>query len=105
MLGKTLVEDIPRFKRDLNMNVSDFLVEFQLISNKVKAASIPLPAGSFSLASRFNETVSIDIKQFGPNLFVLHFIDHLSGYSSACLIQNEKKETIVNGIRKYWINI
>ena len=61
------------------------------------------PAVGFPLASSFNETVSLDLKQFDSNLYILHMIDHLSRYNSACLIRNKKKETIVQGLMKYWV--
>ena len=49
------------------------------------------PAVGFPLASQFNETVALDLKQIDPNLYILHMVDHLSRYSSACLIYDKKK--------------
>ena len=63
------------------------------------------PAVGFPLATDFNETVALDLKQFDPNLYILHMIDHLSRYSSACVIKNKRKETIVCGIMEYWVRI
>ena len=63
------------------------------------------PAVGFPLASEFNQTVALDLKQFGPNLYILHMVDHLSRYGSACVIRNKKKETIVKGILEYWVRI
>ena len=62
------------------------------------------PAVGFPLASQFNQTVALDLKQFGDK-YMLHMIDHLSRYSSACIIDNKRKETIVDGIMKYWVRI
>ena len=63
------------------------------------------PAVGFPLASQFNETVAIDLKVRGPNLYILHMIDHLTRYSSACIIHDKKKETIVKAMLNYWIRI
>lgn len=65
----------------------------------------PRPAVGFPLASQFNETVALDLKAIGPNVLVLHMVDHLTRYSSACIISNKKKETIVRALFDYWIRI
>ena len=57
----------------------------------------------FPLASDFNETVALDLKSCYPDGYILHIIDHLTRYSSACLISNKRKETIVKGVLDYWI--
>ena len=72
----------------------------------VKYKRPPLrPAVGFPLACEFNETVAIDLKPRGPNMYILHMIDHLTRYSSACIIYNKKKETIVRAMFDYWIRI
>ena len=62
------------------------------------------PAVGFPLASQFNQTVAMDLKQFGDK-YMLHMVDHLSRYSAACIIDNKRKETIVNGIMEHWVRI
>ena len=63
------------------------------------------PAVSFPLASSFNEVVALDLKSRGSEGYILHMIDHLTRYSSACVISNKRKETIVKGVLEYWIRI
>ena len=63
------------------------------------------PAVGFPTASVFNETLAMDLKSFGPNIYILHIIDHVTRYSAACVIQNKRKETIVKGILEYWVHI
>ena len=63
------------------------------------------PAVGFPVASSFNETVAMDLKSMGNNLYILHMIDHATRYSSACLIRNKKKETIIKAVMEYWIRI
>ena len=36
------------------------------------------PAVGFPLASTFNECLAVDLKAFGPNVYILHIIDHLT---------------------------
>ena len=62
------------------------------------------PAVGFPLATQFNETVALDLKQFG-NKYMLHMVDHLSRYGAACIINNKRKETVVKGILDYWVRI
>ena len=72
----------------------------------IKNKKPPLkPAVSFPLASSFNEVVALDLKSRGSEGYILHMVDHLTRYSSACIIKNKRKETIVKGLMKYWIRI
>ena len=63
------------------------------------------PAVGFPCAVQFNETVALDLKVIASNKIMLHMIDHLMRYSSACIIPNKKKETIVKALFQYWIRI
>ena len=63
------------------------------------------PAVGLPTATQFNEMVAIDLKSRGADGYIMHMIDHLTRYSSACLIKNKKKETIVNGLLNYWVRI
>ena len=63
------------------------------------------PAVGFPLATQFNQTVAMDLKSRGPNIYILHLIDHLTRYSMACVIYNKRKETIIKGIMDQWIKI
>lgn len=62
------------------------------------------PAVGFPCATRFNQTVALDLKFVGSRI-MLHMIDHLTRYSSACFIPNKHKETIVKALFEYWIRI
>ncbi len=63
------------------------------------------PAVGLPLATEFNQTVALDLKCRGEDGYILHMIDHLTRYSSACLIKNKRKETIVQALLEYWIRI
>ena len=62
------------------------------------------PVVTFPLATSFNETVALDIKVMQGRM-VLHMIDHLTRYSSACVLRNKTKETIVKAVLEYWVRI
>lgn len=62
------------------------------------------PVVTFPLATSFNETVAMDIKVIQGRL-VLHMIDHLTRYSSACVLRNKTKESIVKAVLEYWVRI
>ena len=61
------------------------------------------PVVGFPLATEFNEVVAQDLKPLKTGIYVLHFIDHATRYSSGCIIYNKRKETIVEGILIHWI--
>ena len=56
------------------------------------------------MASRFNECVAMDLKQFGK-LYLLHIIDHCTRLSAGAIIRNKTPETIVHKIFQHWISI
>ena len=64
----------------------------------------PRPAVGFPLATTFNEVVAMDLKQINSEL-VLHMIDHVTRYSSACVIKSKHKEVVVKAIMENWVRI
>ena len=62
----------------------------------------PRPVVAFSLASRFNQTVSMDIKEIHGTK-VLHLNDHFSRYSVAVKINSKEASEIVRNVFKHWI--
>ena len=62
----------------------------------------PRPVVEFSLASRFNEWVVLDMKDIKGNK-ILHLIDLFSKYSVAVRVPNKESLTIINTIFKYWV--
>ena len=63
------------------------------------------PVVGFPLASNFNDVVAVDLKSYGENVYIFHMIDHLSRFSSACLIRNKQKGTIVKGFIDHWFKL
>lgn len=62
------------------------------------------PSVAFPTAEAFNDVVAMDLKVMG-SVYILHMIDHATRYSSACVISNKRKETIVRGVMEHWIKI
>ena len=63
----------------------------------------PRPIVGLSLATRFNETVAMDIKEI-LGYKVLHMIDHGTRYSVAAKIPNKESQTIIETVFRYWIS-
>ena len=62
------------------------------------------PVVGLSLARDFNQMVSMDLK-FYHTIPWLHLIDHATRFSSACVVHNKTKETIIESIFKFWIGL
>ena len=64
------------------------------------------PVVGFSMAKEFNEVVALDLKQWSssPNIWFLHMIDLATRYSVCVVINNKRKETIINAIMTRWIS-
>ena len=65
------------------------------------------PVLGFSLATEFNECVAMDQKQcsYQNKVWLIHIVDHLTQYSTSCVIQSKRKGVIVDSIFKIWIAI
>lgn len=64
----------------------------------------PRPVVGFPLATKFNETVAIDLK-FYRDVYFLVLIDIATRYCQSVVVTNKKPETILSGIFKCWIRI
>ena len=63
------------------------------------------PAVAFPLASRFNQTVAIDLKDIKPGIKIIHMVDHATRYGQACLVKNKSSSEIVKRIFELWIRV
>ena len=63
----------------------------------------PRPVVGMSLSSDFNGTIAMDLKQVDKHI-VLHIIDLATRYSNAVVVDNKRKETIVEAILLNWVN-
>ena len=60
------------------------------------------PVVGFPLASRFNEVVSMDLKDIA-GVKIIHLIDNFSRYSAALRVNSKDSEEVINAIFKVWI--
>ena len=64
----------------------------------------PRPIVGLPIASRFNQCIAMDLKQF-KNVHLLHIIDHATRLSAGAIIRSKKPSVIVNEIFRHWIGI
>ena len=58
------------------------------------------PAVGFPLASTFNDCLAVDLKAFGHNVYILHIIDHMTRFSSGCIIYTRRRELLLKDLWK-----
>jgi transposase InsO family protein len=65
----------------------------------------PRPVVGLPLATRFNETVAVDLHQLENRLWYLHIIDEFTRYSAACIINSKEPSVFADSFMKYWIAV
>ena len=63
------------------------------------------PVVGFPLATRFNETVAMDVHELGHSLWCLHLIDEFTRLSAASIIRSKDPSIIVNNLINHWVRI
>ena len=66
---------------------------------------VPRSMVGFPKANYFNETVTMDLHQLGPNLWYLHLIDEFSRFSIDVIIKSKSTDIITKMFLKYWISL
>ena len=65
----------------------------------------PRPIVGFPKGDRFNQTVSMDLKEIHKGkLWILHLVDNATRYTAATLITSKRKEVIVKKIFQIWLS-
>ena len=59
----------------------------------------------FPLGKCFSETVALDLKELTLNTWFLHTTDHLTRFSTSCVIKSKCREVFVRDIVQIWITI
>lgn len=65
----------------------------------------PRPAVGFPLASRFNETVAVDLHQLEKGKWYLHIIDEFTRYSAGGIITSKAPKVFVEKFIQLWISV
>ncbi|KAL5015625.1 hypothetical protein ScPMuIL_007295, partial [Solemya velum] len=71
---------------------------------KVYARSPPRPVVSMPMASRFNEKVAMDLKQW-KGRWILHMIDMWSRYTVSVFICRKKSSDVIDVVMRHWIGV
>ena len=99
---KKLIHDSGIADSNINNIIQEVTNTCEICQKFKKPPSRPVVA--FPTATSFCEVVAMDLKDVN-DFKILHMIDHATRYSSACIIPNKKKETIVKAIMENWISI
>ena len=71
---------------------------------KIFKKAPPRPIVGLPLATEFQESVAMDLKQYQGKQ-ILHLVDLCTRLSAALFIPNKKKETIVSAILQIWVSV
>ena len=74
------------------------------VCNRNKKPSTKSIVG-FPMAKVFSEKVAMDLKEWSPNVWSLHLINHATRFSSAIVIRSKKEEFIFEKVFQIWISI
>ena len=65
----------------------------------------PRPVVSIPLATKFNETVSMDLVVWKQNLYFLVIVDVATRFCMSCVIRDKKPSTVIKSFLKCWISM
>ena len=77
---------------------------------KIYSKPLARPVVGFSSAKSFNDIVAIDLKDYtntdlGIKYKLMHLVDHCTRYGQCIVVKSKKKEVIIEGMFKAWIQI
>lgn len=80
-------------------------VEINCQSCKMNQKAKPKPKVALPRATRFNEVVSLDLKDYkeGTNKFILYAVDQFSRFTVGALIKNKNPSTIGTVLMEKWV--
>jgi len=65
----------------------------------------PKPAVGFPLATRYNETVAVDLHELDRNVWYLHIIDEFTRFSAGCIMRTKQSSEFVQKFIQIWISV
>lgn len=65
----------------------------------------PKPAVGLLLASKYNETVAVDLHELEPGVWYFHIIDHFTRFSAGNILKTNKSSEIVNSFIHIWVSV
>ena len=102
-----------RLKKLLQSAGNDDRKTFELLQETIEKCDTclkykktsPRPVVGLPLATRYNETVAVDLHELDRNLWYLHIIDEFSRYSAGCIVRSKSASVFVDSFIKYWISV
>ena len=87
----------------------DLVKAIQEVTNNCEVCIVyrrppPRPVVGFSMATRFNQCVAMDLKKFGK-VWVLHMICHATRLIAGAVIRNKYPMLVIKGVMQHWVCI
>ena len=100
-----LIKNSNRFNDEVKKYLED--VQSSCKSCKVNQKAKPVPKVAFPRATRPNEVVSLDLKDFidGNDKYILYCVDLFSRFTVGALIRNKKPSTIGAVLMEKWVSV
>ena len=99
----SLLKSAGDVKPEIHQEVSDIVTNCEVCLKFKKPA--PKPAAGFPLATKFNETVAVDLHQLEKNLWYLHIIDEFTRYSAGGIIKSKEPKVFAAKFMQLWIAV
>lgn len=65
---------------------------------------VPKPAIGLPLATYFNETVTVDLHEWKPELWYLHVIDEFTRFSAGSIMKSKKSSEFIKKFLECWLS-
>ena len=99
---KSLLEDAGRWNDDCQDILEDIGKKCNLCKMYMKTP--PRPIVGLPMASRFNEKIAMDLKQW-KGRWILHIIDMWSRYTVSVFIQRKRSNDVINALMQRWVAV
>ena len=99
---KSLLEDAGRWNDDCQDILEDIGKKCNLCKMYMKTP--PRPVVALPMASRFNEKIAMDLKQW-KGRWILHIIDMWSRYTVSVFIQRKRSNDVINALMQRWVAV
>lgn len=99
---KALLQDAGQWKEDYQEILEDIGEKCNLCKRYMKTP--PRPAVGLPMASKFNEKVAMDLKQWNGR-WILHIIDIWSRYTISIFIPRKRSCDVINALMQGWIAV
>ena len=99
---KSLLHDAKLWKEDYLELLEDIERKCDLCKRYTKTP--PRPVVSMPMATRFNEKIAMDLKQW-KGRWILHMIDMWSRYTISVFINRKRPSDVINALMQRWVGV